>query len=68
MMTSTAIRNLHDLQLRHWDAKYDWTLIESRIICCLTSVRPCDMEYWADDTITELFCDIADFLKSHGKT
>lgn len=50
------------LQLKNWDAKYDNTLVESRLICCFTSVSTADIDYWADYTITDLFCEIADVL------
>jgi len=58
----TALPKLCYLQAMNWDAKYDWTMVKSRLICCLTSVSPVDMNYWADDTVTEIFCDIADIL------
>ena len=56
----TALQKLIRLQLQHWDAKYDWTMVESRLVCCLTSMTTNDMDYWINDTITKLFCEIAD--------
>lgn len=61
-MNRLVLSKLVNLELQHWDAKYDNTLVESRLICCFTSVSTADIDYWVDYTITDLFCETADVL------
>lgn len=46
-----------------WNCKYQPELIRDRLVCCFAA-RVLEKEYWINELITELFCDLADLFRS----